>query len=181
MCVLRSDCPGRGETKGGGERCTAEVCMYSTIEKLAPQNEDTPPPPPPPTPVSLQIATPAAPPSRRTSSTPRVARTSRHVLTCKLDRLPARTLKRVVPLRPTTEKYLAFFGQTPFERRRKMINFLGGLFVTYWAAFFATRNVYVLGPGGINAIAWRGEGVLPLGTSAAAAAAVVVLVTRVRA
>lgn len=78
-------------------------------------------------------------------------------MTCKLDRLPARTLKRVVPLRPTTEKYLAFFGQTPFERRRKMINMLGGLFAFYWAAFFATRNVYVLGPGGVNAIAWRGE------------------------
>lgn len=38
-----------------------------------------------------------------------------------------------------------------------MINMLGGLFAFYWAAFFATRNVYVLGPGGINAIAWRGE------------------------
>ncbi|CAM9991108.1 unnamed protein product [Ectocarpus fasciculatus] len=38
-----------------------------------------------------------------------------------------------------------------------MINFLGGLFAFYWAAFFATRNVYVLGPGGINAIAWRGS------------------------
>lgn len=81
----------------------------------------------------------------------------REAPTCKLQRLPARTLKRVVPLRPTAEKYLAFFGQTPFDRRRKMINFLGGLFAFYWAAFFATRNVYVLGPGGINAIAWRGE------------------------
>ncbi|CAM9453895.1 unnamed protein product [Scytosiphon promiscuus] len=38
-----------------------------------------------------------------------------------------------------------------------MVNFLGGLFAFYWAAFFATRNVYVLGPGGINAIAWRGS------------------------
>lgn len=38
-----------------------------------------------------------------------------------------------------------------------MINLIGGLFAFYWAAFFATRNVYVLGPGGINAVAWRGE------------------------
>ncbi|CBN75105.1 conserved unknown protein [Ectocarpus siliculosus] len=81
----------------------------------------------------------------------------RQVPTCKLDRLPVRTLKRVVPLRPTPEKYLAHFGQTPLDRRRKMVNVLGGLFAFYWAAFFATRNVYVLGPGGINAIAWRGS------------------------
>ncbi|CAB1116356.1 unnamed protein product [Ectocarpus sp. CCAP 1310/34] len=83
--------------------------------------------------------------------------TRRQVPTCRLDRLPVRTLKRVVPLRPTPEKYLAHFGQTPLDRRRKMVNFLGGLFAFYWAAFFATRNVYVLGPGGINAIAWRGS------------------------
>lgn len=38
-----------------------------------------------------------------------------------------------------------------------MINLMGGLFAFYWAAFFATRNVYVLGPGGINAVAWRGR------------------------
>ncbi|CAM9383740.1 unnamed protein product [Pylaiella littoralis] len=83
--------------------------------------------------------------------------TARDVPTCKLDRLPARTLKRVVPLRPTTERYLAFFGQTPIDRTRKMINLMGALFAFYWAAFFATRNVYVLGPGGVNAIAWRGS------------------------
>eukprot|EP00903_Cladosiphon_okamuranus_P007010 g6820.t1 len=102
---------------------------------------------------SSQVSAPAPTGTR----TPSAARRRRQVLTCKLDRLPARTLKRVVPLRPTTERYLAFFGQTPFDRRRKMINMLGGMFAFYWAAFFATRNVYVLGPGGVNAIAWRGS------------------------
>lgn len=116
----------------------------------------------------FQVATPVAPGVTATST--RSSHDGRHrrrqVPTCKLDRLPVRTLKRVVPLRPTPEKYLAYFGQTPLDRRRKMINFLGGLFAFYWAAFFATRNVYVLGPGGINAIAWRGvrqAGFIPRG------------------
>ncbi|CAM9624377.1 unnamed protein product [Ectocarpus sp. 13 AM-2016] len=106
------------------------------------------------------VATPATPAVTATTTTRRShdgRDTRRQVPTCKLDRLPVRTLKRVVPLRPTPEKYLAHFGQTPLDRRRKMVNFLGGLFAFYWAAFFATRNVYVLGPGGINAIAWRGS------------------------
>lgn len=72
----------------------------------------------------------------------------RHVPTCKLERLPRRTLRRIVPLRPTTDKWLAHFGQTATERRRKVVDGVVVAFMIYWTAFFASRTL--MGP-----LAWR--------------------------
>lgn len=72
----------------------------------------------------------------------------RQVPTCKLERLPRRTLKRAVPIRPTAERWIAYFGQTATERRRKVVDALAVAFVFYWSAFFASRTL-------LGALAWR--------------------------
>lgn len=72
----------------------------------------------------------------------------RQVPTCKLERLPRRTLKRAVPVRPTAERWIAYFGQTATERRRKVVDALAVAFVLYWTAFFASRTL-------LGALAWR--------------------------
>lgn len=75
-------------------------------------------------------------------------RTTRCTPTCNLEQLPRRTLKRIVPLRPTAEKWLAHFGQTATERRRRLVDTLAVVFALYWPTFFASRTI--LGP-----LAWR--------------------------
>lgn len=72
----------------------------------------------------------------------------RQVPTCKLERLPRRTLKRAVPVGPTAERWIAYFGQTATERRRKVVDALAVAFVLYWTAFFASRTL-------LGVLAWR--------------------------
>lgn len=76
----------------------------------------------------------------RVTSTFRKSST-RLVPTCKLEKLPRRTLQRVVPLRPTLERWMAHYGQTSAERQRRLVNGLGTAFVLYWVAFFASRTL----------------------------------------
>lgn len=79
----------------------------------------------------------------RVASTFRKSST-RLVPTCKLEKLPRRTLQRVVPLRPTIERWMAHYGQTSTERQRRLVDGLGTAFVLYWIAFFASRTL--MGP-----------------------------------
>ncbi|CAM9205096.1 unnamed protein product [Ascophyllum nodosum] len=87
--------------------------------------------------------------SRRVTSTCR----NRLVPTCELERLPRQTLKRLVPICPTMEKWLAHYGQTATERQRRVVNGIGTSFVLYWLAFFASRTL--IGP-----FAWRVSSIL---------------------
>lgn len=86
-------------------------------------------------------------PTTRTTATG-TTHLRRHAPTCKLERLPHRTLKRVVPLRPTSDKYLAHFGQTARERRRKVVDTLAVALIAGWCCVFVSKTL--LGP-----LAWR--------------------------
>lgn len=92
---------------------------------------------------SSLCSTPIHPASR-----PKTGLNGRQVPTCKLERLPRRTLKRAVPIRPNAERWVAYFGQTATERRRRVVDALAVAFVVYWTAFFASRTL-------LGALAWR--------------------------
>lgn len=72
----------------------------------------------------------------------------RAVPTCSLDRLPHHTLREVIPLRPTPEKWAAVFGQTVAERQGRIREVAGLGFAMMWVGVFASRTV-------LGHLAWR--------------------------
>ncbi|CAM9491172.1 unnamed protein product [Discosporangium mesarthrocarpum] len=64
--------------------------------------------------------------------------------TCSLERLPRRTLERLVPRRPTREQWLAHWGRTGFERQGHIMQAILAGILCVWGGWFASRTI--LGP-----------------------------------
>lgn len=64
----------------------------------------------------------------------------RTVPCCKLERLPHRALRHVVPFQPTAENIVSSFGQTPTERHGRMVDTVALTGMVLWMGFFASRT-----------------------------------------
>lgn len=73
----------------------------------------------------------------------------RAVPSCKLQRLPYRDLRRVVPFRPTAENMISSYGQTSAELHRRVLDELALTALVFWLGYFASRTL-------LGHLAWMG-------------------------